>query len=794
MPEVINMSHRSSEEPFALPDQSTNGKLPSGSISLRRARMTIRGAVQGVGFRPFVYRLARDLSLAGFVRNTPQGVVAEVEGSATAVTSFLTRVLQEAPRNARIEHHETYDLAPLGLQEFRVLPSEHSGEKSAVVLPDMAACPECLQEIFDAANRRFRYPFTNCTNCGPRYSIIEALPYDRQNTTMRTFPMCRDCQTEYEDPSNRRFHAQPNACPVCGPQLELWDLSGKTLSTRGDALIRTCEYIRAGQIVALKGLGGFQLLVDARNAVAVQLLRSRKGREEKPFALMYPSLPSVEEHCFVSAEERDVSCSTGSPIVLLSKRPDASIGANGIAADVAPDNPYLGVMMPYTPLHHLLMAELGFPIVATSGNLSDEPICIDEHEALARLGGFADFFLVHNRPIARQVDDSVVRILMKQPMPLRMARGYAPVAVSLPAALPDCLAVGAHLKNTVAIAKGGHAYVSQHIGDLETRIAYDAFTNVVQSLSRIYDFEPQTTACDLHPDYPSTTFALEQQLPTVKVQHHYAHVLSCMIENDLSEPVLGIAWDGTGLGTDGTIWGGEFLRVDDRSFERVGHLRPFRLPGGDAAVREPRRTAIGLLYEVFGPQLFEMRQLKPIQSFSADELRLLPDVLARGVNCPVTSSAGRLFDAVSSLLGLCQHCSFEGQAAMKVEFAIAGAASDGTYDYVMTGDAPPYILDWESMIRQILADLHNAIPAGVIAAKFHNTLVEMIVSLARRMNEKIVVLSGGCFQNAYLTARAIRRLSAAGFTVYRHHRVPPNDGGIALGQIAEAARAQRKAQ
>lgn len=743
-----------------------------------RLRLVIRGAVQGVGFRPFVYRLATELGLTGWVLNSAQGVFVEAEGSLESVQQLLRRVQAEKPPRAFIQSMEHSLLDPVGYTAFEIRHSEEGGEKSVLILPDIATCAHCLRELFDPADRRYLYPFINCTHCGPRYSIIEALPYDRPNTTMRVFPMCPTCREEYENPLDRRFHAQPIACPQCGPHLELWNERGHPLATGHAALLEAAEAIRAGRVVALKGLGGFQLVVDARQEGAVRRLRERKRREEKPFALMYPSLEMVRAHCEVSEAEERVLCSPEAPIVLLRRSEQEAV-----APSVAPRNPYLGVMLPYTPLHHLLMRELGFPIVATSGNLSDEPICTDEHEALERLAGIADLFLVHNRPIARHVDDSVVRVLLGRELVLRRARGYAPLPVLVKEPLPPLLAVGAHLKNTVALSVGRQVFLSQHIGDLETAQALEAFRRVVADVRGLWEHQPQAVACDMHPDYLSTQMAHRLGLPVREVQHHLAHTLACMAENELEPPVLGVSWDGTGYGTDGTVWGGEFLLVREEGWERFAHLRPFRLPGGDRAIKEPRRAALGVLYELLGEEAFALLET----AFTLEERRVLASALRQGVQAPLTTSAGRLFDAVAALVGLRQQVNFEGQAAMELEFLTHGVDSDERYPFAFAGEAPPYLLDWAPLLQAVLEDLRCQTPAAQIAVRFHNTLAEMIVEVAQRAEVERVALSGGCFQNAYLTVRTVRRLAEAGFRPYWHQRVPPNDGGIALGQILAAA-------
>ncbi len=738
------------------------------------------------------------------------------------MATFVERVEREKPVASFIQTLETSWQEPIGYKGFEIRASV-DGAKTAIVLPDLATCPDCLAEIFNPENRRYRYPFTNCTNCGPRYTIIESVPYDRPQTTMKIFAMCPHCQSEYDNPGDRRFHAQPNACQSCGPNLELWDKNGEVLQTDDAALIATAAAIREGKIVAVKGLGGFHLMVDAQNDRAVQELRQKKHRPDKPFALMYGSLAQIKQVCYVSELEAELLRSPQSPIVLLKAK------INSLAPSVAPGNPYIGIMLPYTPLHHLLMAELSGPVVATSGNLADEPICTEEKEAIARLGNIADLFLVHNRPIARPVDDSVVRVMcvrealrmQYRPLVIRRARGYAPLPIFLkhsspPPLLPSSpplLAVGGHFKNAVAISIQDKVFLSQHIGDLETPQAFEAFQTVIKTLGSIYEFQPDAIACDAHPDYISSQYARSQNLPVFPVQHHYAHVLACMAENQLDPPVLGVAWDGTGYGLDGTIWGGEFLQVSERTFERVAHWRSFRLPGGEKAVKEPRRVALGLLYELFGNDLDRyLNQFNPypIQAFTPRELQILKTMLQKQVNAPLTSSVGRLFDAIASLIGLRQTSTFEGQAAMELEFALSDITNlnnthiyidpDAEYPFEIHANSDPtlpdspLIIDWAPTIRQISADLESQQPIALISTQFHNTLVAATVAIAKQVGTEQVVLTGGCFQNKYLTERLIQKLAAENFRPYWHQWVPPNDGGIALGQIVAAKKMGKQAQ
>ena len=775
----------------------------------RRLRVEIEGAVQGVGFRPFVYRLAADEGIGGWVLNDGRGVSLEAEGDEAAVARFRERLREDPPPRARITSVRERELPATGESAFEIRFSREEGAKSVLVLPDVATCGVCLSEIRNPRDRRHRYPFTNCTNCGPRFTIVRALPYDRPNTTMAGFVLCAACRAEYENPRDRRFHAQPNACDACGPRLELRDSSGGVLAKRDEALRACCESLSEGRIAAVKGLGGFHLMCDARNAAAVALLRERKARVEKPLALMVRDLPSARALCDVSEEAGRLLESPERPIVLLALR----VG-NGVARNVAPGNPNLGLMLPATPLHHLMLDALGFPLVATSGNLSDEPICTDEREALVRLGGMADLFLIHDRPIERHVDDSVARIVDGVPRLLRRARGFAPLPVRLPHEVPPILAVGAHLKNAVALAVGRQAFLSQHIGDLETPQALAAFERVLGDLARLYEVTPSAVAHDLHPDYLSTKWALSSGLPAIAVQHHHAHLVSCLAENGVDGPALGVTWDGTGYGTDGTVWGGEFLLGDARGFARVAHMRPFRLPGGEAAVREPRRSAAGILWEMTGEsdrksflEGNEKGDAATAGAFSAAEKRVLSSMLQKEINSPVTSSAGRLFDAVASLLGVAQKCSFEGQAAMQLEW-LADEAEGGSWNFafeesgllpfsdVQSGAertaaasvSPSRIfLDWSPVIETLLAECAAGVPIALLSARFHNALAAAIVEVARRVDCPRVALTGGCFQNRLLTERTAVALRREGFEVLLHREVPPNDGGICVGQAAIAA-------
>lgn len=732
--------------------------LSSGVFTVERWRFSFFGTVQGVGFRPFVFRLATELGLSGWVRNSAQGAVVDVEGTAAALAAFARRLHQDKPAACWIAGQEVSVLEPRGWTGFRIEESEAAPGKTAFLLPDLATCPECLAEIRQPGERRHNYPFTNCTNCGPRYTILTGIPYDRPQTTMAGFPLCEACTAEYRDPHDRRFHAQPVACPVCGPRLDV------SVAEAADAL-------RAGRIVALKGIGGFQLLCDARSSEAVARLRERKHREQKPFAAMFPTLEAVRQCAEVTASEAALLQGSAAPIVLL--RADAS---GGLAANVCGASPYIGAMLPYSPLHHLLLEACGFPLVATSGNRSDEPIAIANDEAWERLADIADVFVTHNRPIARPCDDSVVRASRagRGETVLRRARGYAPLPVMVRHPLPRVLALGAHLKNTVAIALGRQVHLSQHIGDLETAEAFHHFERTIADLCRLYEFQPELVACDMHPGYVSTQHADTLGLPVVRLQHHMAHIAACAAENDVEEPYLGVAWDGTGYGTDGTIWGSEFFLVSEGEYRRVAHLRPFRLPGGESAIRDCRRTALSLLHEAGLP--IEAAGVEPAQC------RLLLQMLERRLNSPITTSAGRLFDAVAVLSGIAHRNAFEGQAPMHLEAAITPGPVGDPYPHPVRTVDGRMQLDWAPMLEEIIAHNKDA------PRRFHLTLAAWITAVACELAVPRVVLSGGCFQNAWLTDATITSLEHAGHRVFTHQRVPPNDGGIALGQAVLAAR------
>ncbi len=755
----------------------------------QRLKIAVRGAVQGVGFRPFIYRVATEMNLYGYVLNSTAGVTIEVEGEKNILDKFLFRIEKEKPRASVINSLEFSFLDPAGFNNFQILESDSKEKISTLILPDIATCNDCKREMFDPYNRRYLYPFINCTNCGPRFSIIESLPYDRPNTSMKIFEMCDKCKNEYNDPLNRRFHAQPIACDECGPHIELWNENGESLLAKSEALLKAAELIREGKIIALKGLGGFQLVVDACNDDAILRLRSRKKREEKPFALMFPSIKGIKNVCQTNKFEERLLHSMESPIVLLKKmKHQIKLNGREIAGSVAPCNPYFGVMLPYTPLHLLLLGELNFPVVATSANISEEPIVIDEQLALKKLTGIADYYLIHNRPIVRHVDDSIVRIVGNREMVMRRARGYAPLPVAIDAKhaedkTKNILAVGGHLKNSVALKVDNNIFVSQYIGDLSTAESFNTFGKVIRDFQTLYNSSDLSAVCDLHPDYVSTKFAKEKFENVIQIQHHEAHVASCIIENQLEGETLGVSWDGTGYGYDGTVWGGEFFITNDYGdYRHFAQFKKFHLPGNELAIKEPRRSAIGMLYETYGNELFEGK-FEPLDRFTAQELKLIRQMLEKKINSPLTSSAGRLFDGVASLLNIKQKLNYEGQAAMMLEFS-ADEKERASFPFNIISENP-LVIDWRPAVRQIVSEIPQE-NTGKISACFHNSLVEIILEIAKRSKLNKVVLSGGCFQNVFLLNRTIQKLQENNFSVYRHQRIPPNDGGIAVGQIALA--------
>jgi hydrogenase maturation protein HypF len=764
-----------------------------------RLQLRIRGVVQGVGFRPYVYNLARRHGLAGFVLNSPRGVFVEVEGPAASLEAFVAALPAEAPPLVRIAAIDRTEMAALGETDFAIRHSEGGESAFALIPPDICVCEACLAETHNPADRRFDYPFTNCTNCGPRYSIILDVPYDRPMTTMAEFEMCDDCQREYEDPANRRFHAQPNACPVCGPRLMLGGGGDSALPKTTRAILEYVgDVLRDGWIVAWKGLGGYQIACDARQPAAVDELRRRKRRSEKPFAVMVGDVETAESLCMISAEERAALVSPERPIVLLRRRPDADL-----APGVSPGNPTTGVMLPCTPMHDILFRILrehwgaAAALIMTSGNVSEEPIVIENGEAEEHLADIADIFAHHNRRIHTRVDDSVVRIAGGTTMLMRRARGYAPMPVWLGRGEAEVLACGAQQKNTLCLTRAGFAIPSQHLGDQENFETLQFFEETLERMKRLFHVQPTAVAHDLHPSYISTQFALKMAgVEAIGVQHHHAHIASCMAEHGLEGRVIGVAWDGTGFGTDGTIWGGEFLAADYVDFDRYARLRPVLLAGGDSGVREPWRVARSYLLNAFGGAM--PAGMKWAQVAAPERMRFVDAMLERGINTIPTSSAGRLFDAVASLIGLRHTVSFEGQAAMMLE-AAADTWTGGPqwpYEFAVTEGSPAEV-DLRPMVRQIVEAAERGEAQAGIAARFHTTLVAVIAEVCRRMRTEHaltrVCLSGGCFQNARLLEGCLTALREDGFEVFFQQAVPANDGGISLGQAAIACERLRQA-
>jgi hydrogenase maturation protein HypF len=753
-----------------------------------RVRARIEGTVQGVGFRPYVYRLAGELGVAGHVLNDSRGVVVEAEAAEETVERFLARLPAEAPPLANVERVTAELVEELGERGFSIRPSPGGGEPRAPVTPDSATCPDCLAELFDPSDRRFRYPFTNCTNCGPRFTIVRGVPYDRPNTTMAAFTMCRACRAEYDDPVNRRFHAQPNACPDCGPRVRLvYAGGGSVLDARAsDAIEATARALLDGAIVAIKGIGGFHLACVAHDEDAVAELRARKHREDKPFALMAADAASARDLVVMSAAEEELLLTRARPIVLAPRRPDAAV-----APSVAPGSPRLGVMLPYSPLHHLLLRDAGEPLVMTSGNVSDEPIAYDDEDACTRLAEIADLFLLHDRPIETRTDDSVVRLERGRPLLLRRSRGHVPDSLPLPV---DCgrqlLACGAELKNTFALAKDGRAWVGHHVGDLKNYETLRSFVSGIDHFQRLFAVQPEVVAHDLHPDYLSTKYALElDELRPIGVQHHHAHLAACLAEHGEAGPAVGAIFDGAGHGEDGTVWGGELLLGGLEEFERVGLLLPVRQPGGDAAVRQPWRMACAWLTAALGERPQLARGLRG--RVAPEAWRQVSELARSGVASPLTTSVGRLFDAVAALCGLRTDVNYEGQAAVELEAAL-DPAERRAYPLPVAGDdGGPLVLDARVTVRAILRDLERGTAVPAVSARFHNGLAAATALACRiaaeRSASRTVVLSGGVFQNHALLAATSSLLEDAGVRVLIPERLPPNDGGIAYGQLAVAA-------
>ncbi|NLJ26679.1 MAG: carbamoyltransferase HypF [Deltaproteobacteria bacterium] len=749
----------------------------------RRVFVRVRGIVQGVGFRPFIYQLAHRYQLGGWVRNDSNGVEIDAAGHAEQIDRFLRDISAKAPPLARIDEMDVLDRKFSPVECFTIVKSDGEQSRSTLIAPDVCTCDDCFRELNDPLNRRYRYPFINCTHCGPRYTIIKDIPYDRDKTTMGSFAMCPACRKEYEDPMDRRFHAQPNACWECGPRVWLETPAGRKVAEGDDAVLRSVRHLETGSILAVKGLGGFHLAVHAGDEGAVNRLRSRKVREEKPFAVMFCSVDAVKEVCLVNAEEEVLLTGLQRPIVLLKIRADKA--GSVIAPSVAPHNRFLGAFLPYTPLHFLLFEGCSYDaLVMTSGNRSDEPIVMTNEDARERLKDIADYFLFHDRDIHMRCDDSVTRVLHGKPRPMRRARGYVPLPVFLREPVPPVLGVGAELKNTICLTRGREAFLSQHIGDLENLETLNSFEHVISHLERILEIQPECVVHDLHPDYLSTQWALGQKgLQRLAVQHHHAHIASVAAEQKLTGPLLGLALDGTGFGTDGTLWGGEILRVDGHRFERLGHLRHVPLPGGSKAIKEPWRMALAYLWSI-DPRNCEETFAHVVERWSVQNRRILVQMLERRVNSPLTSSCGRLFDAVSALIGLRDSVTYEGQAAIELEQVME--ADDGSYEGIVTREQETLILDPYPMVAEVAGEVKRKQGVGIISARFHNGLVNLLSEGIRRAREDTglnrVAMSGGVFQNAYLFDKLHSELMQQGFQVYSHMEVPTNDACIALGQ------------
>lgn len=740
----------------------------------------VRGIVQGVGFRPFIYRLARKHSISGRVRNSGSGVIIEAEGEHADLDSFQSAIASQAPPLAVITELTIEPAQQNRFSSFQIEKSEAEESVDTLISPDIGICDDCLNELFDPADRRHRYPFINCTNCGPRYSIIRKLPYDRPLTSMAPFTMCPECQREYDDPADRRFHAQPNACPACGPSLQFTDTEGEPLP--GDPLLSAIAALREGRIVAVKGLGGFHLACDAANEEALMELRRRKGRVGKPFAVMAFDLERARLFAEITEEDAVLMLSPRRPIVLVPKR-----SASTLSNAVAPGQSSYGVMLPYTPLHYLLLEGFECALVMTSGNFCEEPIAIDNAEALSRLRSLADYFLMHDRDIVLRADDTVMRRDACLPRHARRSRGYAPQPVFVPAELRQVLAVGPELKNTICFTRGDRAFISQHIGDLQNLEAFGFFREIIDHLRSVFELEPEIVAHDLHPDYLSTGWALEESgLPTVGIQHHRAHVASCMADAGSLEPVIGIALDGTGFGDDGAIWGGEIFIGGPCDLERAAHLAYVPLPGGDAAAREPWRCAVAHLSSAF----HEIPSLPFLESIDASALATIKKMIETDSNTHLTSSAGRLFDAVAAIVGVRNVISYEAQAAMELE-ALADSRETGRYPFEIDTTAEPWQIRPEPLIVAVVRDVRKGVGAAIISARFHNTLVaimsEACILLKKKSGIGRVALSGGVFQNKLLFEKLVSELEKKDFEVLTHRQVPANDGGVSLGQAVIAA-------
>lgn len=748
---------------------------------LFRIKILINGIVQGVGFRPFIYRIALEHNLKGFVRNTGNGVIVELEGKKESINNFLSDLnSNKVPTIAKIESIKTEYINDLvGYKEFTIIESDKENKISTYISPDIATCNECLEEMYDSKDRRYKYPFINCTNCGPRYTIIEKLPYDRSYTTMKIFKLCHDCEQEYNNPLDRRFHAQPVACPVCGPSLQLIDKNKNII--QGDPIDNTRNLLKQGKILAIKGIGGFHIALDATNDESVNKLRYMKKRPHKPFAIMSPDIDTVSKYAYLFEKEKEYLNSVYSPILLLKNKNN-----NLISKLIAPNNAYLGVMLPYTPLHHLILKDF-LALVMTSGNISGEPIITDNEYALKKLNNFVDYFLIHDRPIYQPVDDSVIRIVNFGSIFIRRSRGFTPNTIRVKEKFKkSILGCGAHLKSTVSLTKNNHIYVSQYIGDLENIETISNYKRIIKHLQDIFEIKPEIVVSDLHPDYFSTRYAQNTDLKCFKVQHHHAHIASCMIENDLDSEVIGIALDGTGYGTDMNIWGGEVFIVNKYSFKRICHIEYIPLPGGDKSIIEPWRMCLSYLYKYWNKDVKNLN-LPILQRISSNKQDIIFQMIDKNINSPLTSSCGRLFDAISALIGLCYEITYEGQAAIELE-SLVESEEHKIYSFDLIKESDKYIISFKNTFVEIINDLNDKVPLDIISTSFHLTLVELFTRICNIIKNKYdlkkVVLSGGVFQNKFFSEQLVNLLIQNNFKVFTHKQISPNDECISVGQVA----------
>ncbi|MFI4955061.1 MAG: carbamoyltransferase HypF, partial [Gammaproteobacteria bacterium] len=750
---------------------------------MKRLLIQITGQVQGVGFRPFVYRLACQHKLKGYISNTKLGVLIDIQGEISSIATFQAALITSRPKHAKIDDLTSIELAVHDVQHFTIKQNTEEASTALALAPDTSICEECLQELFDPNNRRYQYPFLHCVNCGPRFSLLQHIPFERANTTMSDFIMCVECQNEYNDPSNKRFYSQTNCCATCGPKLQLLNNENKFLAENHDAMKEVVTFLRQGKIVAIKNTGGYQLVVDATNEYSVKLLRHLKHRLSKPFAILMPNLEQIKQVVKMNNIAETLLSSSENPIVLLRKNDLKTI----IAPSVAPNSPYYGIMLPHTALQHLLMKDFNRPLIATSGNISGKPLCITEVEAFAQLHNIADAFLIHNRHIEHGLDDSIIHIIDDQPMLMRRARGYIPYIQAAPVSLENSLCLlgaGGQLKNSFALVKNNKVYLSQYIGNLDNVGTCQRYEQEIKRWETLLNIKSEEGIGDKHPDYYTTGYLQKSKIKIKNIQHHHAHVWSGMIDNQLQFPVSAFAWDGTGFGDDGTVWGGEAFLVKGAHLQRFASIYPFPLPGGEKAIREPRRMVLGILQVLSNQNALSTGERWLQRAFQQEELSLLQKALVKGINAPLCSSVGRLFDAVSALLNCCLISTFEGQAALALE-ELAGHGKTGVAHYSLNllKEKDLWLLDWRPLFTQLLADIEWTVPASSIALAFHEALAQGMVELAKIMNQEKVLLTGGVMQNKLLVETAITKLRHAGFTPYWHHNIPPNDGGLAVGQV-----------